>query len=250
MQDYISVLPVISLSFFILKEKKMKKKDSIDNYKTINVSLELGKSIGFESALLYAVLKTWKKCQEGEYVDKTLGDDWFAVTIRELKTYTGFSGPKQRTLIQKLCSYSLIEISHDSMPERRVFKMKRKSKKVFTKKEEQKNEGYVYLVHTSLGLKIGHSKKPIQRLHYFQTKLPLDITHIDMYYVNDRFHVEKVLHEEFEAKLKKGEWYNLDAKDIEKAKYVIDNRFLGVEANYYNFQGDKKMRELSEEPPF
>lgn len=94
-------------------------------------------------------------------------------------------------------------------------------------KHEEKHicakSGYVYLIKMGDYYKIGISKKPNTRIDSF-TKMPDPIEIIYIEKVYGYVDAEKELHEKYNLKNKRGEWFSLDEKDIEDIKKYLQER--------------------------
>lgn len=87
--------------------------------------------------------------------------------------------------------------------------------------------GYVYLLSTKQGTKIGRSKTPEVRHQNLKSGIPQPLTGFRSFKVVSDVKVEKILHREFKHKNIHGEWFELNDKEIaiiEKIiiKYQID----------------------------
>lgn len=84
---------------------------------------------------------------------------------------------------------------------------------------KQKTAGFVYLIGMETGLyKIGLSKNTDGRLSDLSNATPYELTLIHKIECRDCFKIEKFFHEKFAHKRVKGEWFQLDADDIEYFK--------------------------------
>ncbi|WLD91766.1 GIY-YIG nuclease family protein [Alkalihalobacillus sp. AL-G] len=89
------------------------------------------------------------------------------------------------------------------------------------KKNENKNKkGYVYLIQEdySYRYKIGRARSLDNRIHLFKVDLPFNIELIHYFYCENYGELELMLHKYFETKRVKGEWFDLNSKDIEWIK--------------------------------
>jgi hypothetical protein len=79
--------------------------------------------------------------------------------------------------------------------------------------------GYIYILKASKPFeecyKIGRTVKPRQRLHNFGVRLPFKFEVVGMYKFPDCHVVERYMHEFFAHKRLDGEWFSLDALDLE-----------------------------------
>lgn len=89
----------------------------------------------------------------------------------------------------------------------------------FTKRERPKvqrraNPGYIYLLHSDHGHKIGKAKNVPQRISQFTLKLPYPVELIHTISAKDMAQAEKQLHERFAHARINGEWFALELADI------------------------------------
>lgn len=91
-------------------------------------------------------------------------------------------------------------------------------------------EGYVYLIHSEHGTKIGKSKRPIQRIAQLQTQMPFIFKYIENTFVENCSETETYLHKEFASKRLNGEWFNLSEEDIIHAREILKKRDYALEA--------------------
>lgn len=79
--------------------------------------------------------------------------------------------------------------------------------------------GYVYLLRAENGIcKIGRSAVPEARISAYATHSPIDIELICLIKTRDMHRLEAELHRKYAAKRGRGEWFALDASDIEYIK--------------------------------
>jgi hypothetical protein len=78
--------------------------------------------------------------------------------------------------------------------------------------------GYVYLVRSPYGVKIGKSVNVKSRLRLFEVKLPFPITVEHYAWFDDYSFAERDLHRQYHAKRLEGEWFDLSDADIAKIK--------------------------------
>ena len=81
--------------------------------------------------------------------------------------------------------------------------------------------GYVYLIQSPTeAYKIGRSKDPKDRMATFSVKLPFEVKYIHLIPTRDMYLLEKQLQDKFEHKRIDGEWFALDAYDVEYIKAI------------------------------
>lgn len=87
-------------------------------------------------------------------------------------------------------------------------------------------KGYVYFLKAETGeIKIGKSMDPDKRIGQFSPKLPHETEKIHTIKSNQPLVIEKTLHEIFEEKRKRGEWFILSETQLKKAKKIEDVYF-------------------------
>lgn len=96
------------------------------------------------------------------------------------------------------------------------------SEGVFEKVNINKTEGYVYLIHSEHGTKIGKSVRPIQRITQLQTQMPFNFRYIENTFVKDYSKTETELHKRFANKRLNGEWFNLSDNEIETCRSILN----------------------------
>ena len=80
------------------------------------------------------------------------------------------------------------------------------------------NGGYVYLIRSEHGYKIGKTTSVKSRVKLFGVKLPFDIELEHYAYFDDHHSAERELHERFSNKRIQGEWFDLNPIDVELIK--------------------------------
>lgn len=84
--------------------------------------------------------------------------------------------------------------------------------------------GYVYLITSEVGLtKIGLTDDVQKRFGSIDSCSPCRIELHHCQFVQDTNRLERLLHQHFASKRVKGEWFNLDADEIQQAKEIIDS---------------------------
>jgi hypothetical protein len=74
--------------------------------------------------------------------------------------------------------------------------------------------GYVYLIKSQFGFKIGKTVNMKSRTRLFEVKLPFPIQVEHYAWFENYSEAERFLHQQFQTKRLEGEWFNLDASDI------------------------------------
>lgn len=116
---------------------------------------------------------------------------------------------------------------------RNRFKTLRKEHDKRQLSSEDKNSGYVYVIHSSLGQhKIGFTKDPHKRMasfiRGFTAKMPVELTMIHTIKTDDMRRLESELHTRFQSKRNKGEWFDLTDDDLAYLKSLTEINFNAV----------------------
>jgi hypothetical protein len=92
------------------------------------------------------------------------------------------------------------------------------------------NRGYIYIIKSDFGWKIGKATDFESRFSSIQTSSPVKLILERVFSVNDFDNAEKNLHKLFKEKHIRGEWFNLDIKDLDHIKnYLKYNNYLIME---------------------
>jgi len=94
--------------------------------------------------------------------------------------------------------------------------MKKKALSNDKEGKKWKKSGYVYLLKSGGLYKIGRAENFKQRLGFYKTENPFNVEVIAQFYVEDSIKTERLLLDTFKNKKVKGEWFNLNDKDIQK----------------------------------
>lgn len=78
--------------------------------------------------------------------------------------------------------------------------------------------GYVYVIRSKLGFKIGKTIHLKARTRLFEVKLPFPISLEHYAWFDDYTYAERSLHLAYQAKRLEGEWFDLDASDLKQIK--------------------------------
>lgn len=95
--------------------------------------------------------------------------------------------------------------------------VERKSKKRTAKK------GYVYLIKSKYGYKIGRAKKIKNRSKQFEVMLPFNWQFVAYGIFDDYVLKEKELHHQFDRQRINGEWFDLNQEQVESLKQILTN---------------------------
>jgi hypothetical protein len=85
-------------------------------------------------------------------------------------------------------------------------------------KTYQQIPGYVYLIESQYGYKIGKTVNIQSRINLFSVKLPFPIKLINYAWFDNYSAAEREFHELFSEKRLEGEWFDLSEDDIEIIK--------------------------------
>lgn len=88
------------------------------------------------------------------------------------------------------------------------------------------NLGFVYIIKSKLGYKIGHSKEIHHRNKIFNVKLPFQWEFAKIYCLEDYKLFEKFLHKIFKDKKINGEWFDLNEYDLISIEKVYNQIIL------------------------
>lgn len=102
----------------------------------------------------------------------------------------------------------------------------KKYRGTFLLNEFNREAGFVYILKSEFGYKIGKSKDISKRNKIFEVKLPFPfkITH---YIKTIHYHLlEKQLHEKYHDKLINGEWFELNENDINELRVYLRSKSL------------------------
>jgi hypothetical protein len=89
---------------------------------------------------------------------------------------------------------------------------------VSTERHYQEVPGYVYLIESEHGFKIGKSVNIKSRTRLFEVKLPFAIKLINYSWFDNYSKAERDQHTKFAHKRQEGEWFALNSEDIEYIK--------------------------------
>lgn len=89
-------------------------------------------------------------------------------------------------------------------------------------KQLTKRNGYVYVLRQVNGIhyKIGHTNNPTKRKNTFNVKLPFPVEFDVLIKTDDRYSLERQLHQQFADKRVNGEWFALDVDDLEAIRGI------------------------------
>jgi hypothetical protein len=106
------------------------------------------------------------------------------------------------------CKEQLLSIKRDE--EREQMKIAKED----LKKLREQEIGYIYLIKSDLGYKIGKSSKLPQRVRQIGIQVPFEHEFIFSAKFKAYHLVEKILHNQFSSKRIKGEWFDLTEEDV------------------------------------
>jgi hypothetical protein len=112
--------------------------------------------------------------------------------------------------------YMLAAAFAEQFPDEVVFDRARKPTEV--QPSANPTGGYVYLVRSQHGIKIGKSMNVKSRTRLFGVMLPFPITIEHYAWFDDYTRAERELHVKYDAQRLEGEWFNLSADDVAHIK--------------------------------
>jgi Meiotically up-regulated gene 113 len=89
------------------------------------------------------------------------------------------------------------------------------------KKVKAEDRGFIYILKSEFGYKIGKTKKPKERHAHFTVKLPFNFEKVFEIEVTGYHQREKDLHDLYNLKRINGEWFNLTDSDLIKIKEYL-----------------------------
>ncbi|MCG6146630.1 GIY-YIG nuclease family protein [Leptospira bandrabouensis] len=89
------------------------------------------------------------------------------------------------------------------------------------KKAKAEDKGFIYILKSEFGYKIGKTKKPKERHAHFTVKLPFNFEKVFEIEVIGYHQREKDLHDLYNVKRINGEWFNLTESDLIKIKEFL-----------------------------
>ena len=89
------------------------------------------------------------------------------------------------------------------------------------KKTPNKIQGYIYILNSVHGYKIGRSITPISRVEHLGVKLPFPIDVMNIFPADDYITAERICHRMHSDKRLNGEWFALKEDDVEWFKSII-----------------------------
>jgi len=92
---------------------------------------------------------------------------------------------------------------------------------------EEKNltKGFVYVIKSNLGYKIGKSSRIKERLNFFKINLPFEWSVEAIFMVEQPLKVEKLLHTYLKTHRQGGEWFHLNEDLLEKINIYFKYRY-------------------------
>ena len=85
---------------------------------------------------------------------------------------------------------------------------------------ERKSRGYVYLLSGGGYYKIGQTRDIRSRSRALGMQLPFEVDLVHVIETNEPLVLERRLHEEFNHKRVRGEWFELSAEDVKYIKSI------------------------------
>ncbi|MBK9479891.1 MAG: GIY-YIG nuclease family protein [Bacteroidetes bacterium] len=90
----------------------------------------------------------------------------------------------------------------------------------------KKTFGYVYLLKSEYGYKVGCSAKLNERINRFGVLLPFKFSVDSIIKCSDYMNTEKIIHNIFSNKRLNGEWFNLSESDLNELDIILSNMSL------------------------
>lgn len=101
----------------------------------------------------------------------------------------------------------------------RIVELRKETLIKLVPRNKSSKAGFVYLVQSPTGYyKIGRTSDPNNRMKTFSVKLPFEVSYVCVIETVDMKALEASLHEQFAGKRASGEWFALDAEDVEYIK--------------------------------
>ena len=86
----------------------------------------------------------------------------------------------------------------------------------------KKKEGYIYIIGSDFGYKIGKATNYLSRFSSIQTGSPVELTLKRAFYVKDNDLIEYKLHKIYNDKNIRGEWFDICDDDLNTIKEFLD----------------------------
>ena len=90
--------------------------------------------------------------------------------------------------------------------------------------KQGKDNGYIYIIQSAFGCKIGKAINYMSRFSSIQSSCPIPLKLCKVYHINDPESTEKYIHNKLKDKKIKGEWFKLDDNDIKTIKWYIEGQ--------------------------
>ena len=118
--------------------------------------------------------------------------------------------------------YMLDDLFAEAFPEREHIVLERTIGSVRRAADvpEENRPGYVYLIESKEGFKIGRTTRMKERTQLFAVKLPFPIKIRHYAWFSDCVKTESLLHRHFAAQRLEGEWFALSENDIDYIKQL------------------------------
>lgn len=153
-----------------------------------------------------------------------VGDSIEAIefALKDIKEYSKYYQELKKDYDEKNLyfinsNYSLVEWVICSFEE--YCEEYREKKEIYDNKQIKRKRrleeiGFIYILKSKYGCKIGKSRELEKRLNLFDVKLPFKIECILTVQTKEYHTKEKILHERYASKHLDGEWFQLDENDI------------------------------------
>jgi len=89
-------------------------------------------------------------------------------------------------------------------------------------------DGYAYIAYASTGhYKVGRSVRPDERIHHFDTQMPVQVVRVHQFPADTAAEAENALHEALSSCRVKGEWFDLSDDQVDLLT-IVDRYYDGV----------------------
>lgn len=111
------------------------------------------------------------------------------------------------------------EFAQDEIDINRYEELEMRRQRTYQPKIKVDESGYVYILQSEHGYKIGHTKRLSNRMSHFGLKLPFKIKLWGVIPHDQPKALEKEYHEEFQPTLINGEWFDLGEEELQ---FIMD----------------------------
>lgn len=121
---------------------------------------------------------------------------------------------------ERIIKEGKIDIAVRNLIEAKIISSERKKNNNANEKNDQ--NGYIYVIKSDYGYKIGKTKNIKQRNKLFSVKLPFNFEYVLIKECKNYHNVEMILHNTFFEKHLNGEWFDLLNSDLIKIESIIE----------------------------